>query len=111
MLPPFLALMPFPFSTNYLIAPDRSGRDRARDLGLLAQAGVLLIVAAGQPRRRLAFSFGQGDLWAPSGSVGWAVYSILLRVWPSALGLPAVIATHAAAGALVLLPPALAESA
>lgn len=76
---------------------------------VLALLGVLTIITAGMPRVVLDLTFSHGDLWALSGSVGWAVYSILLRRWPSALDLPARISTQAAAGAIVLLVPAMTE--
>lgn len=76
----------------------------------LALAGLLFIVAKGDPSRLLAVQFVAGDLWITACAVAWTAYSVLLKRWPSALP-PLVRLVAIIGGALVvLLPGALAEA-
>src|SRR3546814_5727141 len=50
---------------------------------LLSLAGVLAIVARGDPGVLTGLRFASGDLWAAAAMAAWAVYSILLRHRPS----------------------------
>ncbi|HEY9538417.1 MAG TPA: DMT family transporter [Kiloniellaceae bacterium] len=76
---------------------------------LLSLAGVLAIVARGDPGVLTGLRFASGDLWAAAAMAAWAVYSILLRHRPSALPIMARFAAVAAGGILILLPFTLAE--
>lgn len=84
---------------------------RARQAGVvLALAGVVFVIARGDPANLLAVRFTVGDGWIVVAAVCWAAYSVLLKHWPSALGpLPRLVAI-AAAGVLVLLPFTLLEA-
>ncbi|MFZ4651650.1 MAG: DMT family transporter [Rubrivivax sp.] len=84
---------------------------RARQAGVaLALAGVLFVIARGNPANLLAVRFTVGDGWIVVAAVCWAAYSVLLKHWSSALGpLPRLVAI-ASAGVLVLLPFTLLEA-
>ncbi|WP_370152287.1 DMT family transporter [Ferrovibrio sp.] len=71
---------------------------------VLALAGMLLIVAKGQPSALLALRFVPGDLMILGAACAWALYSVLLKRWPSGLGINARLAAIALAGVIVLLP-------
>ncbi len=76
----------------------------------LALAGLLFIIAKGDPSRLLAVQFVAGDLWITACAVAWTVYSVLLKRWPSAL--PPLVRLVAIIGGslVVLLPGALLEA-
>jgi drug/metabolite transporter (DMT)-like permease len=76
----------------------------------LCLVGILVIVARGRPDSILALSFNRGDLWALSGSAGWAVYSFLQMWIRSELAVNVRLALMALAGALVAAPLAWMES-
>lgn len=69
-----------------------------------AVAGVLLVVAQGDPGRLLAVRFTAGDGWILLAAVSWTVYSVLLKRWPSALPPVARLAAITVGGIAVLLP-------
>ncbi|MDP1899016.1 MAG: DMT family transporter [Rubrivivax sp.] len=71
---------------------------------VLALAGVLYVIAQGRLENLLAVQFTVGDAWIVAAAASWAAYSVLLRVWPSALGPAERLAAISAAGVLVLLP-------
>jgi drug/metabolite transporter (DMT)-like permease len=75
-----------------------------------ALAGVLLIIARGDPRNLLAVRFSVGDAWIVAAAISWTVYSVLLRRWPSTLGAPARLAAIIMGGLLVLAPFTLYEA-
>lgn len=75
-----------------------------------ALAGVLLIIAKGDPRQLLAVRFTAGDAWIVAAAISWTVYSVLLRRWPSALGPAARLAAIIGGGLLVLAPFTLVEA-
>jgi drug/metabolite transporter (DMT)-like permease len=85
--------------------------DAVRITGIgLCLAGIAVIVARGSPQSLSDLSFNPGDLWALSGSAGWAVYSFL-QIWiRSELELNVRLAVTALAGALVTAPLAWLES-
>lgn len=76
----------------------------------LALAGLLFIIAKGDPGRLLAVQFVAGDLWITACALSWTAYSVLLKRWPSAL--PPLVRLVAIIGGslLVLLPGALLEA-
>jgi drug/metabolite transporter (DMT)-like permease len=77
---------------------------------VLCLAGIGVIVARGSPRTLADFSFNPGDLWALSGSAGWAVYSFL-QIWiRSELEVNVRLAVMALAGAMITAPLAWLES-
>jgi drug/metabolite transporter (DMT)-like permease len=75
-----------------------------------ALAGVLFIIARGDPTRLLALQFNAGDGWIVGAAVSWVAYSVLLKRWPSVLSPAARLAAIIAGGVLVLLPFTLAEA-
>ena len=70
----------------------------------LALAGVLFVIAKGQPGNLLAVRLTIGDLWVLAAAVSWTAYSVLLRRWPSQLGSAERLVAITAGGVLVLLP-------
>jgi drug/metabolite transporter (DMT)-like permease len=70
----------------------------------LCLVGVVVIVARGDPGtlRRLAFTVG--DLWVVLATLGWALYSVLLKYRPSRLDLTVRFAAITAGGLLTMLP-------
>ena len=69
-----------------------------------AVAGVLFVIAKGDPASLLAVRFVRGDAWIVAAAVSWTAYSVLLKRWPSALGPAERLAAIIAGGLLVLLP-------
>jgi drug/metabolite transporter (DMT)-like permease len=76
----------------------------------LAIIGVLHILLRGNWPALLRLQLNPGDLWVAVAVVCWAVYSLLLRAWPSAFGPLARLTLIAAAGVVVLVPFALWEA-
>jgi drug/metabolite transporter (DMT)-like permease len=71
---------------------------------LTAVAGVLFVIAKGDPGNLLAVRFTPGDGWILVAAVSWTAYSVLLRRWPSALSPAARLAAISLGGLVVLLP-------
>jgi len=76
-----------------------------------ALAGVLFVIAKGDPVNLLAVRFVRGDAWIVAAAVSWTAYSVLLKRWPSALGPGQRLVAIIAGGLLVLLPFTLWEVA
>jgi drug/metabolite transporter (DMT)-like permease len=74
-----------------------------------ALAGVLFVIAQGDPARLLAVRFTAGDGWIVVAAVSWAAYSVLLKRWPSVLGPTERLLVVIAGGVLVMLPFTLLE--
>ncbi|EWY38911.1 hypothetical protein N825_10550 [Skermanella stibiiresistens SB22] len=70
----------------------------------LCLAGVLTIIARGDPGVLATLRFTAGDLWTVLATMGWAVYSVLLKYRPSRLDLTGRLTAITAGGVLVLLP-------
>jgi drug/metabolite transporter (DMT)-like permease len=77
---------------------------------VLALAGVLFVIAGGDPRVLLEVRFTVGDGWILVAAVGWAAYSVLLKHWPSALPPLARLVAIASGGVVVLVPFTLLEA-
>jgi drug/metabolite transporter (DMT)-like permease len=77
---------------------------------VLALAGVLFVLAKGDPVNLLAVRFSVGDLWILAAALAWVAYTVLLQRWPSTLGPTPRLAAITAGGVLVLLPFAAAEA-
>ena len=75
-----------------------------------ALAGMLFIIARGDPARLWSLQLNPGDGWIVGATVSWVVYSVGLKRWPSVLSPPARLAVIVAAGLLVLTPFTLAEA-
>jgi drug/metabolite transporter (DMT)-like permease len=71
---------------------------------LLAWVGVIFIIAKGHFGNLLGVRLTHGDLWIVAAALGWAAYSVLLRVWPSVLGPAERLVVITAGGVIVLLP-------
>ena len=71
---------------------------------LMCMAGVVLIVAQGDPAVLAGLKFTIGDLWIVLGAASWSIYSVLLRHLPSRLPLLPRFAGMTLAGTLALLP-------
>jgi len=74
-----------------------------------AVAGVLWVIAQGDPAHLLAVRFSVGDAWIVGATLAWIAYSVLLKHWPSRLDPAARLALVIAGGLVVLLPFALLE--
>jgi drug/metabolite transporter (DMT)-like permease len=85
-------------------------RLRQKAGALLALAGVLFVIAKGNPMNLLAVRFSVGDLWIVACAVSWTAYSVLLTRWPSQLGTGERLVAIIAGGVVVLLPFTLAEA-
>ena len=71
---------------------------------VLALAGVLFVIARGDPSTLLEVRFTVGDGWILVAAVCWAAYSVLLKHWPSGLPPLARLVAIATGGVLVLMP-------
>lgn len=76
---------------------------------VLCIAGIVAIVARGDAATLRDLSINRGDLWAIAGSLGWAVYSFLLRRLKTDLDVTVRFAWLCAAGAVAAAPLALGE--
>jgi drug/metabolite transporter (DMT)-like permease len=70
----------------------------------LSLVGVVVIVTRGDPGSLVHLAFTAGDMWTLLATVGWALYSVLLKYRPSKLDLIARFAVITAMGLLVMLP-------
>ncbi len=76
-----------------------------RVLGIaIAVAGLLVVIAKGDPAILAALSFVPGDLWVAAATLGWSIYVLLLQHRPSRLGAAARFTAICALGALLLIP-------
>jgi drug/metabolite transporter (DMT)-like permease len=83
----------------------------AQRLGMAtALAGVLLIIAKGDPGNLLGVRFSAGDGWIVVCALAWTAYSVLLRRWTTTLPPLAQLAAVIAGGIVVLLPFTLLEA-
>jgi drug/metabolite transporter (DMT)-like permease len=77
---------------------------------VLALAGLLFVIAKGDPARLLAVQFVAGDAWIVAAAISWTLYSVLLKRWPSALGPGERLVAIIGGGLLVLVPTTVAEA-
>jgi drug/metabolite transporter (DMT)-like permease len=77
---------------------------------VLALAGLLFVIAKGNPMRLLHVQFVAGDAWITAAAASWTAYSVLLKRWPSQLGPGERLVAIIAGGLVVLLPTTLAEA-
>jgi drug/metabolite transporter (DMT)-like permease len=70
----------------------------------VALPGFILVVTHGEIDRLLGLEFVVGDLLISIGLLGWAVYTIYVRRWPSGLPPLAFMCVLAFLGAAILLP-------
>jgi drug/metabolite transporter (DMT)-like permease len=78
---------------------------RRQILGIaLAMAGVLAIIARGNPRFILELDFVEGDIFILVAMVAWALYSVILKHRPGRQPMTARFIGIVIAGVLVMLP-------
>jgi drug/metabolite transporter (DMT)-like permease len=77
---------------------------------VLCLAGVAAVFAKGRFGNLLSVRFTEGDLWIAAASACWGLYSVLLKLRPSALDPLTRLCTISFAGSLVLLPFAIGEA-
>lgn len=78
---------------------------------LIALLGVLTVLGHGDPRRVLTLAFHRGDLWAVAANLSWAVYSVMLRRYPTGLDARTLLTTQILIGVPCILPFYLIELA
>lgn len=71
---------------------------------VLSVAGALVIVAQGSLATLLGLDFVVGDIFVLVSALAWSVYSVLIKLRPSALPQMDRLAAHAFGGVLTLLP-------
>lgn len=76
----------------------------------LALAGVLYVIAKGEPANLARVRLSVGDGWIVAAAVSWVAYTVLLQRWPSALPPAARLAAITAGGLVVLVPLTLLEA-
>jgi drug/metabolite transporter (DMT)-like permease len=76
---------------------------------VISLAGVLLVVARGDFHILLTLGLQPGDLWVLAAVVSWAIYSVLLRRYPTGLSPVALLTVQMILGWLFLLPLYLLE--
>lgn len=77
---------------------------------LLAMIGLVHVVIQGRWYAIAQTEFVIGDLWVLACAVAWAIYSLLLKKWPSPFSPLARLVLIAAAGAIFMLPLAIIEA-
>jgi len=77
---------------------------------VLALLGLVHVVIQGQWHAIAQTEFVAGDAWIFGCAIAWAIYSILLKRWPSPFSPLARLVLIAASGALFTLPLALLEA-
>lgn len=70
----------------------------------LAILGVLIIILKGDIATLLTLNFTIGDLYIVGTASSWALYTVLIKHWPSPLSTYARLAAVAVPGVIVLLP-------
>jgi drug/metabolite transporter (DMT)-like permease len=94
---------------TYLLYGERLTPRQAGGIAL-SLAGVLTLIAEGDPGRVFDLHFNRGDLWMLAACVSYALYSALLRRRPAVHDLSFITATFII-GAAMLFPFYLAETA
>ena len=87
----------------YIIAAERP---RVRQIVgiLLSMAGVVWIIARGNPSALLSLSIGSGELWVLASIINWAIYTVILRYRPPGIDMLVFLVGSIIAGLLVLFP-------
>ncbi|WP_417226382.1 DMT family transporter [Amphritea sp.] len=70
----------------------------------ISLAGVIMLVAKGDPEVLLTFSFNTGDLWILAGVLSWSAYSVMLRLKPIELDGFTFFGFTVVVGVIVLFP-------
>ena len=77
---------------------------------LLAMTGLVHVVIQGRWHAIAQTEFVVGDLWVLGCAIAWAIYSLLLKRWPSPFSPLARLVLIAAAGSLFMLPLTIIEA-
>jgi drug/metabolite transporter (DMT)-like permease len=72
--------------------------------GLVCLVGVLWIIARGDISAFKSLQFTIGDLWIMGAVTGWAVYAIMMKYRPSAMGMMTRFTAICGAGTILLAP-------
>jgi drug/metabolite transporter (DMT)-like permease len=76
----------------------------------MALMALLFVIGKGDLANLLAVRFTTGDLWIVACAVAWTAYSVLLRLWPTALGPAERLVATIGGGLVILLPFTLIEA-
>lgn len=70
----------------------------------ISMAGLLAIISRGSWETLASFQFSFGDILVIASSIAWAVYTVLLKAWPTALSQKSFLAMLMIIGTLMLVP-------
>jgi drug/metabolite transporter (DMT)-like permease len=70
----------------------------------ISLAGLMFIIANGNPSTLISVRFSKGDLWTICAGISWALYSVLLRKCPIELNSLGFLATLIIIGTLFISP-------
>jgi drug/metabolite transporter (DMT)-like permease len=70
----------------------------------ISLAGVVIVIARGEPDNLATLGLRSGDFWVLAAVVSWAIYSVLLRKHPSRLSPLALLTVQMMLGWLFLVP-------
>lgn len=70
----------------------------------MSLAGVVVILAAGDPAALASLTLNRGDLWVLVATLSWAIYTVCLRWRPAELNLLAMLWVIAALGVVAMAP-------
>ena len=77
---------------------------------VVAIAGVVIILTRGHPETILSLDFTVGDLWVLAATIGWGIYSVIIKHDGLAMPTMSLFAAIAGAGVLVIAPFYAAET-
>jgi drug/metabolite transporter (DMT)-like permease len=77
---------------------------------LISLAGIVIIMTAGEPARLIELELHSGDAWIIAAIPAWALYSVLLKRRPAALGGVALLFVITVFGVAMLAPVFVAHS-
>ena len=100
----------FIMGLSWALLRERMGLGQGAGL-LLACAGAIWIICAGDPARLASFSFNEGDLLVCAAMITWAIYTIIIKRHPLAIHVTSFVAMLAFIAVLTLLPFAAWEAA
>lgn len=88
---------------SWAIERDRAARGQITGM-LISLAGILVILARGEPARLLQLEFHAGDAWILLAMPVWGIYSVLLKRRPPELGGVLFLFLISVAGVAMLAP-------
>jgi len=78
---------------------------------ILSFLGVVMVIARGDLQVLLSLSLHEGDLWALAAVASWALFSVVLKRYPTGLDSLALLTVQVGIGTLFVLPLYLGELA